>query len=150
MVAIWPGYEPPPLQAGCGDRFGMVLPIDAPTPRAYAERYDIAPDQPRPKPFCPDLEADMRDRLVEIGKGGTFVKVHAKSEDPTIVQWGFEYLLKKFFRRRADAPTPSGNSWNAMEPGQLPGLQGGRGKVVDMLETDENDEDGPDDPKGDD
>lgn len=80
---------------GCGDRFGMVLPIDAPTPRAYAERYDLAPDNPSPKQFTPDLEADCRDRLVEVGKGGTFLKVHAKSEDPSIMHWGFEYLLKK-------------------------------------------------------
>ena len=80
---------------GCGDRFGMVLPVDAPTPRLYAERYDLAPDMPRTKPLSPDLEADMRDRLVEISAGGTFLKVHAKSEDVAIVHWGFDYLLKK-------------------------------------------------------
>jgi hypothetical protein len=72
----------------------MVLPIDAPSPRAYAERYDLSPALPREKPMSPDLEADMRDRLVEIGAGGTFLKVHAKSEDPAIVHWGFEHLLK--------------------------------------------------------
>jgi hypothetical protein len=43
-----------------------------------------------------DLESEMRDRLVEIGAGGTFLKVHAKSEDVAIVHWAFDYLLKKF------------------------------------------------------
>jgi hypothetical protein len=81
---------------GCGDRFGMVLPMDAPNPRAYAERYDIAPAPARPKPLDRDLEEDMRDRLIEVGEGGTFLKVHAKSVDPEIVWWGFDYLLKKF------------------------------------------------------
>jgi hypothetical protein len=89
---------------GCGDRFGMVLPIDAPTPRAYAERYDLAPDTPQPKPFTPDLEADCLDRLIEVGKGGTFLKVHAKSEDPSIVQWGFDYLLKKLSQNDRTPP----------------------------------------------
>jgi hypothetical protein len=81
---------------GCGDRFGMVLPIDAPSPRAYAERYDLSPALAREKPMSKDLESEMRDRLVEIGAGGTFLKVHAKSEDVAIVHWAFDYLLKKF------------------------------------------------------
>jgi hypothetical protein len=82
---------------GCGDRFGMVLPVDAPTPRAYAERYDLAPSPKLEQQHqFRDIEADMRDRVVEIGKGGTFLKVHAKSEDPAICQWGFDHLLKKF------------------------------------------------------
>jgi hypothetical protein len=72
----------------------MVLPMDAPTPRQYAERYDIAPAPARLKPLDRDLEEDMRDRLIEVGEGGTFLKVHAKSEDPEIVWWGFDYLLK--------------------------------------------------------
>src|SRR6185312_2507624 len=82
---------------GCGDRFGMVLPIDAPTPREFAERYDLAP-QTRPLQQTTDaaLEANCRFRLIEVGKNGTFLAVHAKSQDPAIVEWGFDHLLKKF------------------------------------------------------
>jgi hypothetical protein len=46
----------------------------------------------------------MRDRLVEIGAGGTFLKVHAKSQDVAIVHWGFDYLLKKFSERGQKPP----------------------------------------------
>src|ERR1700722_16650326 len=45
---------------GCGDRFGMVLPIDAPTPRAFAERYDLAPAPAKTAPVDRDLERDCR------------------------------------------------------------------------------------------
>jgi len=78
---------------GCGDRFGIVLPVDASTPRLFAERYDLAPQPKVTKSQLADrnLEADCRDLLVEVGEGGTFLKVHAKSENPAIVHWGFDY-----------------------------------------------------------
>ncbi|HEY2010580.1 MAG TPA: tyrosine-type recombinase/integrase [Rhizomicrobium sp.] len=41
------------------------------------------------------MEDDCRDLLIEVGDGGTFQRLHAKSEDPAIVHWGFDYLLKK-------------------------------------------------------
>src|SRR3984957_6438042 len=63
---------------GCGDRLGMVLPMDAPTPRAFAEKYDLAPAPTMPTRANADLEADCRERLIEVGEGGTFLKVHAK------------------------------------------------------------------------
>ena len=77
----------------------MVLPIDAPTPRMFAERYDLTANKPpltKSQFENRDLEADCRDRIIELGEGGTFLKVHAKSQDPAIVWWGFEYLMKKF------------------------------------------------------
>src|ERR1700761_3081306 len=44
---------------GCGDRFGMVLPIDAPTPRLFAENYDLEPAPSREKElFNDDIERD--------------------------------------------------------------------------------------------
>jgi hypothetical protein len=89
---------------GCGDRFGMILPMDAPTPRAYVERYDVAPDTRSSKALAPDLEADCRDRLVEVSKEGTFLRVHAKSEDPAIVHWGFDHLLKKLSQDGREPP----------------------------------------------
>ena len=51
-------------RTGCGDRYGMVLPIDAPTPRLFAQRYQLSPP-PKPPPE-PDksIEADCRDILV--------------------------------------------------------------------------------------
>ncbi len=75
---------------GCGDRFGMVLPIDAPTPRLFAERYDLAPGKPPPLPQTRDaeLEGELKYRLIEVGEGGTFVEVHGKSRDPAIMEWG--------------------------------------------------------------
>jgi hypothetical protein len=84
---------------GCGDRFGTVLPIDAPTPRLFAEKYNLAPpaaQRPMPQGRDADLEANLRHRLIEVGEGGTFLEVHAKSRDSEIVHWGFDYLLKKF------------------------------------------------------
>lgn len=83
---------------GCGDRFGMVLPVDASAPRLFAERYDPTSRPPVTKSQCVDrdLEADCRDRIIEVGEGGTLLKVHAKSKDPAIVWWGFDYLMKKF------------------------------------------------------
>lgn len=129
---------------GCGDRFGMVLPVDAPTPRLYAEKYDLASEPRHKQPLTPDIEADMRDRLVEIAPGGTFVKVHARSEDPKIVHWGFEYLLKKFSEGGRKPPrlaVTRGAQWSrdSYRDYKVVG-----GKVVEMPDTDENDEDGPD------
>lgn len=90
---------------GCGDRFGMVLPIDAPTPRLFAEKYDLAPQTPPLRQTRDaDLEIDCRFRLVEVGKSGTFLKVHAKAEDPVIVEWGFDHLLRKFAERQWGEP----------------------------------------------
>src|ERR1700722_3899122 len=45
----------------------MVLPVDAPTPRLFAERYDLAPQPKVTKNQLADrnLEADYRDLLVE-------------------------------------------------------------------------------------
>ncbi len=83
---------------GCGDRFGMVLPIDAPTPRLFAEKYDLAPATRPPLKQTRDaeLEAELKYRLIEVGEGGTFLEVHGNSRDPAIMEWGFDYLLKKF------------------------------------------------------
>jgi len=69
--------------------------MDAPTPRAFAEKYDLAPASARSTRHIADLEDCCQDRLIEVGEGGTFLKVHAKSEDPAIVHWGFDYLIKK-------------------------------------------------------
>jgi hypothetical protein len=51
-----------------------------------------------------NLEADCRDFVIEVCEGGTFLKVHAKSEDPAILHWGFDYLLKKLSRNERIAP----------------------------------------------
>lgn len=131
-------------RTGCGDRFGMVLPVDAPTPRLFAEKYDLAPTPQTRKPFDVSIEGDMRDILVEIGEGGTFLKVHAKSEDPKIVHWGFEYLLKKFSENGRKPPrlaVTRGAQWSrdSYRDYKVVG-----GKVVQMPDTDENDEDDPD------
>ena len=79
--------------------------MDAPTPRLFAERYDLAPaERPQPVMRERELEADCRECLIEVGDGGTFLKVHAKSEDPKIVQWGFTYLLAKLADRHGGPP----------------------------------------------
>ena len=53
----------------------------------------------RPKPVEERLNLPIEDqlnfKLVEIGEGGTFLKIHAKAGDPAILHWGFDYLLKK-------------------------------------------------------
>lgn len=86
----------------------MVLPIDAPTPRLFAERYEL---QPAPKSSLTKsqhqdqgLDADCRDMLVELAEGGTFLKVHAKAAHPQIVWWGFDYLLKRYANRHGGPP----------------------------------------------
>jgi hypothetical protein len=119
----------------------MVLPVDAPTPRAYAERYDLAPAPAPEKPLAHDLEADMRDRLVEIGAGGTFLKVHAKSQDVAIVHWGFDYLLKKFSERGQKPPrlaVTRGAQWSrdSLRDYKIVG-----GKVIKMDSDDPDEED---------
>jgi hypothetical protein len=91
----------------CGDRYGMVLPIDAPTPRMFAEKYNLAPpasQRPLPKASDAELEANLRHSLIEVGAGGTFLEVHAKSRDSEIVHWGFDYLLKKFANQWSGTP----------------------------------------------
>jgi hypothetical protein len=121
----------------------MVLPMDAATPRAYAEKYDLAPDARSPKPFATDLEADCRDRLVEVGKEGTFLKVHAKSEDPLIMHWGFDHLLKKLSQGRGEPPrlvVTRGAQWSrdSLRDYKVVG-----GKVVEMQDSEpDNDEEG--------
>src|ERR1700742_2187826 len=51
---------------GCGDRFGMVLPNDAPTPREFAQRYDLAPPPAARKLFGWQMEDNCRDQLIEV------------------------------------------------------------------------------------
>jgi hypothetical protein len=80
---------------GCGDRYGMVLPLDAPTPRQFVDKYNLDPAPKMQHPSFRDIEEQMRDRLVEIGEGGTFVEVHARSRHMEIVHWRFDFLLKK-------------------------------------------------------
>jgi len=89
---------------GCGDRFGMVLPIDAPTPRLFAERYPLKPF-PKPPPE-PDksIDADCLDILVELNADHSFVKIHAKAAHQEIAWWGFDFLLKKYARQHGGPP----------------------------------------------
>ena len=83
----------------------MVLPLDAPNPRAFAQKYDLAPPPvARKNVNAYGMVDDCRDMLVEVGEGGTFVMLHAKSHDPAIVHWGFDYLLKKLGSRREGPP----------------------------------------------
>jgi hypothetical protein len=128
-------------RSGCGDRFGMVLPIDAPTPRLFAERYDLAPAaRHEPMLHDRDLETACREVLVEVGEGGTFLKVHAKSEDPAIVHWGFDYLLKKLSERFGPAPhliVASGAQWSRDSKRDFK-VVGGR--VVELRDGDPDEE----------
>ena len=91
-------------RTGCGDRFGMVLPLDTPSPRAFAQRYDLAPAPKAAKAPAWEMEDDCRDMLIEVGDGGTFRRLHAKSHDQAIVWWGFDYLLKKYARNHGGPP----------------------------------------------
>jgi hypothetical protein len=80
--------------------------LDAPTPRQFAERYDLAPKPPVTTHQFQDrdLEADCRDILVELGDGGTFLKIHAKAAHQEIVWWGFDFLLKKYSKYHSGPP----------------------------------------------
>jgi hypothetical protein len=81
---------------GCGDRFGVVLPVDAPSPRAFVARYG-RPTPPPPTPKAERevsaLEEHIPGCLVEIGEGGTFLKVHARAFYPEILHLGFDWML---------------------------------------------------------
>jgi hypothetical protein len=129
---------------GCGDRFGMVLPMDAPTPRLFAERYDLAPAPRQERKMQDrDLEANCRELLVEVGDAGSFLKVHAKSEDPAIVHWGFDYLLKKLSDRWGPPPhliVARGAQWSRDSKRDFKVVGG---KLVERAEGDpDEDEDG--------
>jgi len=120
----------------------MVLPVDAPTPRLYAQRYDLAPRPQVTKTQFEDrdLEADCRDRIIELGDGGTFLKVHAKSADPAIVWWGFEYLMKKFadqFRGPPRLIIARGAQWTR---DSKPDIKVVSRKFVERTEDDPDDE----------
>jgi hypothetical protein len=82
---------------GCGDRFGVILPLDAPTPRTFVAKYGrpIASPPKSDSRAEAALDDDLRGALVEIGKNGTFWKIHARAEDDAILHWGFDHLLKK-------------------------------------------------------
>lgn len=127
---------------GCGDRFGMVLPIDAPTPREFAERYDLAPHaRPLPQTTDANLEGDCRFRLIEVGKAGTFLKVYAKSEAPEIVEWGFDFLLKRFANQHGGPPhlvVAHGAQWSRDSKRDYKVVAG---KVVEALDEEDDDED---------
>lgn len=83
-------------KTGCGDRFGMVLPMDAPTPRIFVQKYDLEPAPQKQDHAYKDIEGEMQFRLLEVGQGGTFLRVHAKAIDNAILHWGFDYLLKQY------------------------------------------------------
>jgi hypothetical protein len=59
------------------------------------------------------LEADCRELSVEVGDGGTFLQVHAKSEDP----------VEEAVRPMGIATTPDRSTWRAVVTGQQEGLQ---------------------------
>jgi hypothetical protein len=83
---------------------------------------------------------DCRDILVEVGEGGTFLKVHAKSEDPAIVHWGFDYLLKKLSDRRGQTPhfiVAHGAQWSRDSKRDFKVVAG---KLVALLDGDPDEE----------
>lgn len=79
---------------GCGDRFCIILPLDAPTPRQWVEKYGKPlPEPPKAERRIEVLDEYLPGALVEVGDGGTFRKLHARAVDDAILHWGFEYLL---------------------------------------------------------
>lgn len=85
-------------RSGCGDRYATVLPIDAPTPRMFADKYGTVPpikQKPKAEDRITAQEEYLPCALIEIGKGGTIQKVHARAVDDAILHWGFDYLLSK-------------------------------------------------------
>ena len=133
---------------GCGDRFGMVLPLDAPTPRLFAERYELepAPTSSLTKSQQQDqtLDADCRDMLVELAEGGTFLKVHAMAAHPQIVWWGFDFLLKRYADRHGGPPhrvVARGAQWSRDSKRDFKVVGG---KLVERTDDDPDDEEGLD------
>jgi hypothetical protein len=87
------------------------------------------------------LEANLRHSLIEVGPGGTFLEVHAKSRDSEIVHWGFDYLLKKFANQWRGPPhliVAHGAQWSRDSKRDYKVVGG---KVVQFLD-DSPDEDG--------
>lgn len=82
---------------GCGDRFGVILPADAPTPRLFVARYGrppLPPDPPKDEMRAPKLN-ELRGALVEVDRDGNFTHTHALADEPEILHFGFDLLLKK-------------------------------------------------------
>lgn len=82
---------------GCGDRFGVILPVDAPNPRLFVSKYGRPPLPPVPDKAdrpAPKLN-ELRGSLVEVDRNGTFVHTHALADEPEILHFGFDFLLKK-------------------------------------------------------
>jgi hypothetical protein len=73
----------------------VVLPLDAPTPRAWVEKYGHPAPPPKEERLVTALDEHLPGMLVEVGEGGTFQKLHARAQDPQILHLGFDYLLKK-------------------------------------------------------
>jgi len=130
-------------RTGCGDRFGMVLPIDAPTPRLFAQRYQLAPP-PKPRPVRDkDIEEDCRDILVELNENYSFTKIHARTAHQQIAWWGFDYLLKKYAQNHGGPPhlvVARGAQWSRDSKRDFKVVGG---KLVDREEHDpDTEEDG--------
>lgn len=91
---------------GCGDRFGVILPIDAPTPRQFVIKYGRPPLPALPERAerpAPKLN-QLRGALVEVDKTGTFTHTHALADEPDILHFGFDFLLKKLSANGDTAP----------------------------------------------
>ena len=50
------------------------------------------------------MDEDLPEKLVEVGKGGTFIRLHAAAHDGAILHWGFDYLLKKYTHDDGNGP----------------------------------------------
>jgi len=121
----------------------MVLPLDAPTPRLFAERYQLQPTPTRLPEADKGLEYDCRDMLVEIGDGGTFLKIHAKAAHQEIVWWGFDFLLKKYAANHGGLPhlvVARGAQWTRDSKRDFKVVGGKMVQMPDEPEEDKNDE----------
>jgi hypothetical protein len=86
-------------KSGCGDNFGVVLPLDAPDPRAWVRKYGVEPpalpERPRRRVVAPTHAPERPEgEIIEI-EGDQVTRVHCIADELPILQHAFDHLLRK-------------------------------------------------------
>jgi len=86
-------------KTGCGDNFGVVLPLDAPDPRAWVKKYGIVPPAlPEKKKRLAVAPAHAPERpeseVIEL-HSDQVTRVHCVADELPVLNFAFEHILKK-------------------------------------------------------
>lgn len=86
-------------KTGCGDNFGVVLPLDAPDPRAWVKKYGVVPpalpEKRKSRVVAPAYAPERPEGEVVELQGDHITHIHCVADELPILGFAFDHLLQK-------------------------------------------------------